>query len=132
MDRIKKHWEEHKTAYLCGASAVVVAGITVLIMRGRYEGFRKEPYGLQTADTVVTMRPLSFLSKQDNVVKVINKYGIGRPGYLIHSLDTNEYFSSQREAASVFGISESLLSKHLSGKLENAEGYNFERLHLAS
>jgi hypothetical protein len=133
MDRIKEHLQKYKTVYLCGATGVAVAGITTLIMRGRYEGLGNAgPYGPKTADTLVTMRPLSFLSKQGNVVKVINKYGRGRPGYLIHSLNTNEYFSSQREAASVFGISESILSKHLAGKIENAEGYMFERICMAA
>jgi hypothetical protein len=131
-NKIREHIERHKTTYACVVTGIGVAAFTTIIMRERYEGFRKEPYGPKTADTLVTMRPLSFLSSQGNVVKVVNKYGIGRPGYLIHSLDTNEYFTSQREAASVFGISEAILSKHLSGKLENAEGYNFERLRFAS
>ena len=131
-NEIREHIKRHKTTYACAATAVGVATITTLIMRGRYEGFRREPYGLETADTSVTMRPLSFLSSQNNIVKVVNQHGTGRPGYLIHSLDSNEYFSSQREAASIFGISESLLSKHLSGKIENVDGYQFERLNLAS
>lgn len=130
--KIKEHFKKHKVAYAF-AAGVAVAGITCAIMRGRYEALADGgAYGPKTIETSVTMRPLSFLSKQDNVVNVVARTGRGHPGYLIRCLDTNEYFSSQREAASVFGISETLLSKHLSGKLENAEGYNFERLSFAA
>ena len=100
-------------------------------MRGRYEALAPGgAYGSETADTLVTMRPLSFLSSQSNVFKIVNRSNHGRPGYLIHSLDTDEFFSSQRETAKVFEISEKLLSNHLNGKLPNVEGYQFERLNL--
>ena len=130
-EEIKSHFEKYKTAYITGG-AVVVASISCLIMRGRYEALAPGgAYGLETADTLVTMRPFSFLSSQNNAVKVVNRSGHGRPGYLIRSIDTNEFFSSQREAATIFGISEKLLSNHLNGKLPNAEGYQFERLNFA-
>jgi hypothetical protein len=128
---VKAHFEKYKAAYIVGGS-VAFASIACLIMRGRYEALAPGgAYGLETADTLVTMRPLSFLSSQNNVVKVVNRSGHGRPGYLIRSIDTNEFFSSQREAATIFGISEKLLSNHLNGKLPNAEGYQFERLNFA-
>ena len=129
---IRSHFERNKTAYMAGAAGVTLAGFTFLIMRGRYEALAPGgAYGPEAADTLVTMRPLSFLSSQSNVVKVVNRSGHGRPGYLIRSLDTDEFFSSQREAATIFGISEKLLSNHLNGKLPNAEGYKFERLNFA-
>jgi hypothetical protein len=131
-DIAKNHFDRYKPLYITGGSAVVLAGFTCLMMRGRYEALAPGgAYGPETADTLVTMRPLSFFSKQENLVKIVNRSGHGRPGYLIHSLNTDEYFASQREAASIFGISETLLSKHLSGKLPDAEGYNFERLTFA-
>jgi hypothetical protein len=127
-NKIREHIKRHKTIYSCVATGIGVATFTTLIMRGRYEGFQTEPYGLKTADTSVTMRPLCFLSKQTNLVNVSNKFGKGRPGYLIRNLDTNEYFSSQREAARVFNISETFLSKHLTGKIPNVDGMHFERV----
>jgi len=130
---IKEHIEKHKIRYSCIATGVVVAGITAIIMKGRYEALAiGGAYGLKTADTSVTMRPLCFLSNQNNIVKVVNKYGTGRPGYLIRSLATNEYFSSQREAAAMFDISETLLSKHLAGKIPNVDGHQFERIYMAA
>jgi len=133
IEKIKIHIEKHKMVYSCAATAVGVAGITAVIMRGRYETLAiGGVYGSKTADTSITMRPFSFFSQQKNVVKVIARDGRGHPGYIIRSLDTQELFGSQREAASVFGISETLLSKHLSGKIQNAEGYRFERLSMAA
>jgi len=133
IEQIKTHIEKHKLAYSCATTGVIIAGFTAIIMRGRYEALAiGGAYGLKTADTSVTMRPLCFLSNQNNVVKVINKYGTGRPGYLIRNLATNEYFSSQREAAAIFDISESLLSKHLAGKIPNVDGYQFERIYMAA
>jgi hypothetical protein len=132
-NKFKEHFKKHRTAYLCALTGAGAVGITWLIMRGRYEALVDDgAYGPKTIDTLVTMRPLSFFSDQTNVVRVIARDGRGHPGYLIRSLNTNEYFSSQREAASVFGISETLLSKHLSGKIEDAEGYKFERLSFAA
>ena len=132
-DEVKSHFEKYKFVYLAGGIGVSVASFTYLMMRGRYEALAPGgAYGPETADTLVTMRPLSFLSSQSNVVKVVNRSGHGRPGYLIRSLDTDEFFSSQREAATIFGISEKLLSNHLNGKLPNAEGYRFERLNFSA
>lgn len=129
---IRSHFQKNKNAYIAGIVGFTFASITCLYMRGRYEALAPGgAYGPETADTLVTMRPLSFLSSQSNVVKVINRANHGRPGYLIRSLDTDEFFSSQREAATIFGISEKLLSNHLNGKLPNAEGYKFERLNFA-
>lgn len=132
LEKIKAHIKEHKVEYACAVTAVVVATFTTIIVRGRYEALATGgAYGLETADTSVTMRPLAFLSRQGNSVSVTNKFGRGRPGYLIRDLDTDEYFRSQRSAASTRGISETILSKHLNGILPDAEGYTFERIRLA-
>lgn len=131
FEQFKQHLKEHKTEYLTG---IGFATITCLIMRGRYEALATGgAYGLETADTSVTMRPLSFFSSQgDNVVSVVVRNGRGNPGYIVRNLDTGKFFSSQREAASAFGISETLLSKHINGKIPNAEGLQFERLPFAA
>ena len=132
FEKIKQHLKNNRKIYLGAAGSVAFAGITCFVMRERYEALANSgAYGLKTADTSVTMRPLSFLSSQINAVNVINRSIIGRPGYLIRSIDTNEFFASQREAAKAFGISEAVLSKHVTGKLPNANGHLFERLYFA-
>ena len=130
--RIKMHFRKNKTRYQFFGLGMI-AGITVVIMRGRYEALAYGgAYGPQTADNLVTMRPLSFMSnRMQNTVKIFANH-TGRPGYLIHSKDYDLYFSSQRETAHMFGISEGVLSKHLNGILPDAKGYQFERVHLAA
>lgn len=131
IENIKEHVKKHKVKYACGATAVVSVGFTCLIMRGRYEVARGGTYGPETIDTSVTMRPLAFLSQQHNTVEVIARDGRGHPGYIVHCLDTDQFFSSQRMAALYHGISETILSKHLNGKLPDAEGIQFERLQIS-
>jgi hypothetical protein len=132
IEEIKDHIERHKVLYSCIGVGIVTAGITCLIMKGRHEGLGNAgPYGLETADTSVTMRPFSFLSQQKNTVEVIAREGRGHPGYVVHCLETNEYFPSQHQTSSVTGISEMILSRHLNGLLPNAQGLHFERIRVA-
>lgn len=131
IEKIKEHIHRHKVAYSCGATAVVVAGITCVVMRGRYEALANGgAYGPKTIDTSVTVRPLSILSRQETAVSVISRNGRGHPGYIIRCVETGEYFSSQRITALLKNISETILSKHLNGILEDAEGLHFERVAL--
>lgn len=132
IKKIKNHIEDYRFTYSwVGITSIVTAGITCAIMKGRYEGLGNAgPYESKTIDTLVTMRPFSFLSQQHNIVEVIARGGRGHPGYIVHSIDTGEFFASQREAASIFGIAQNVMSKHLNGKLEHANGYHFERVQI--
>lgn len=133
LRRIKTHFEKHRDIYIGVGIGAALVGITWVIVKGRYETLANGGvYGLETADTSATMRPFSFLSYQTNSITIKSQTGAGRPGYLVHSLDTGDWFSSQRIAAKFFGISESILSKHLSGKIPNADGFVFERVPLNS
>lgn len=64
LERIKKHINRNKSAYIAGC--VVVAGITYVIMRERHAGMPSVPDG----PVKVTVRPLSFFSSNQatNVV----------------------------------------------------------------
>lgn len=131
--KVRKHWKNNHKFYIGAGGGMVLAGITYTIMRGRYEALAVGgAYGLKTADTSVTMRTLSIFSDQNNVVNVLTREGRGHPGYIIRSLDTDQIFFSQRDAASFFDISETLLSKHLSGKITDAKGLRFERICMAA
>ena len=61
-DEVKSHFEKYKFAYIAGGAGLGLAGVTYLIMRGgRYEALAPGgAYGPETADTLVTVRPLSF------------------------------------------------------------------------
>jgi hypothetical protein len=132
IEKVKTHLHENKKFYIGLGVGICIAGITYTIMRGRYEALATSgAYGLKTADTSVTMRPLFFMSRQNSVVSVVSRSGRGHPGYIIQNLDTGVYFSSQREAAKAFNISETLLSKHLAGKIADVAGFSFERINMA-
>jgi hypothetical protein len=133
FDKIKVHFKENRKFYIGVGTGVAFAGITCLIMRERHEALAiSGAYGLETADTSVTMRSLSFFSNQTNTVNVVTRNGRGHPGYLVRNRDTDEFFMSQREAAQAFNISENLLSKHLNGKIEDAHGHRFERVSITA
>ena len=60
VEKIKDHCKENQRFYLGLGMGLSVAGFTCLIMRGRYEALAVGgAYGLETADTSVTMRPLA-------------------------------------------------------------------------
>lgn len=127
-ERIKEHFKKHCVVYSAIGGAVL-AGITMVVVRGRYETLVSNGvYGSKTADTSITMRPLSFLASQRNVVNVIARNGRGHPGYLVYCKELNGYFRSQQEIADLLAISPTVVSKHIAGKIPDAQGYHLERV----
>lgn len=126
IDEVKAHVSRHRTAYLIGAG-IGIAGITCLIMRGRIEARALcRACGPETADTLVTNRPLfSFFSGQNSVVI---RQEIGRPPYLIHDMTTDLWYSSQTAAAKALGASHSTVTRHLQGIRSHVSGHQLERV----
>jgi len=142
-EKIKNHFIKHKEAYIVGVSGVIVSALatyTCCKMRGRHADVpRVSDEGLITERSVVNepiIRSLNLLSKNSgnhtNVVAVVEKEGRGHPGYLVKCLETGEILSSQQQMANKFGIPESVLSDHLRGRFDNANGLHFERLNVAA
>ena len=100
---------------------VGIAGITCFIMRGRYEACIERAYG-----PIVTVRPLSFFSKQ--FVTVVLRDGRGHPGYVVKCLETGSIYLSQAEAAKAMGFTPSTLSQHLNGMRSHIHGFHLERV----
>jgi hypothetical protein len=118
---IKEHFERNKRVYWI-SSLVVVAGVTCVIMRGRYVGVPRVP-------NVITIRPLTFFSnKTKNIVNVFVRDGRGHPGYMIADLDTGIIYPSQYEAARALNASPGVVSGHLRGKLSDVHGHHLERV----
>jgi len=129
---VKDHFDRNKTRYCCLVTGVVVAGITVIIMKGRYEATRGETYGLKTADTSVAMRPFLFFAKDNTIASTVHRGSSGPPSYIIVCDELpNVSWLSQRSAAIDTGVSETILSKHLSGKLPDVDGLHFRRIGVA-
>jgi hypothetical protein len=121
-ESVKEHFRKYRIAYISGG-VVTFAGITWVIMRGRHAGVLSVPDGLET----VTVRPLSFFSKQ-SVVTVIEREGRGHPGYLVQCKETGDIFLSQAEAARNAGTSAANMSSHLTGKFPDIYGLHYERI----
>lgn len=123
---ITNHVEKNKTVYYI-SSLVLVAGVTRVLTRGRYSpSWTYSPKSIQMLNKI---KPIGIFSKQEihaNLVKVtVND--TGRPGYLTRNIEFDRHFPTQTRTAKEFGISNSTLSRHLSGKIPDAKGLHFER-----
>lgn len=130
LDEVKNHFERNKATYL----TLGIAGITLLIMKGRietlaYGGVSDRSIVGNAALDRINIRPFLFFSKQTiNVVSVIEREGRGHPGYLVRCLETNQTFPTQGEAARHFASDATTMSRHIVGILPNVKGFHFERL----
>ena len=131
---IRSHFQKNKNAYIAGIVGFTFASITCLYMRGRYEALAPGgAYGPETADTLVTMRPLSLLSnRMTNVVTVIDSNRQGPPSWVVRCLETGNIFTSQNAAADAMGLSATNLSQHLNGVQDSVNGFTFERICMAA
>jgi hypothetical protein len=136
MEKIKEHIKKYKREYIVGIAS---AGITAITMRGLHSmvsnaALERRHATLQSGVdglAKVTVRPfsLNFLSKEcDNVVTTIHNGGRGHPGFRVRNIEQMIDFDTQGETARAFNISPSILSSHLNGKLDNANGLHFERI----
>ena len=118
----------------------LTAGITWAIMRRGYLnaqwGFNADAQWGSSSHVKAKSSPLLFAnhsSLSDVGNTTVNIYqGIkGHPGFITRCIDTGEVFSSQKKAADAFGIPEGVLSGHLNGKFDEANGLHFERVFAA-
>lgn len=131
LGKIKAHFVEHKELYIGLGIGVGVAGITAIIVRGRHAEVQRVSDEDPSVKRVI-VRPLNILSNRpattSSVVTVIERDGRGHPGYITRNLETNRYFPSQTKAAEEFDIPLSVMSDHIRGKFEDANGLHFERI----
>lgn len=137
--RIKAHLEKHRTNYIILGTSVVVAGITMAIM--------KDPKRVLLSETQTTLlsevvapdqahaRPFIFsdhsIMNMGTVTNNIHYGKKGHPGFLTIWVETGKIYKSQKAAARAIGVSDSLMSTHLNGKLSDLDGQHFERLHIS-
>ena len=127
FDPIKAHIGRHKVAYSFG-TGVAIAGITCVIMRGRYAGVLRVPDGSER----ITIRPFTFLSNRTNIITLIGRETQGPPSWVVRCKETGDIFISQLDAARTMNLSPSNLSSHLNGKYSDVSGFHFERICLAA
>lgn len=125
IEKIKTHFRENKKTYLVG---IGVAGITAIIMRGIAS------QSISRGISVTAERGISVLGKKvvmENV-SYISSNRQGPPSWVIRCKETNDIFTSQRSAASEMNLSDSEISKHLNGLMDNVRGFHFERICMAA
>jgi hypothetical protein len=133
VKKIKTHFIDHKELYIGLGVGMTVAGITYTMMRDRHATLLSGVDGLKTAEASVTVRPFSFFSSQKNeIVTTIHTGDRGNPGFLTRNIDYDLLFPTQGSAARAFGISPSILSSHLNGKIDSVDGLHFERICMAA
>lgn len=129
IERVKKHIKDHKVAYSCAATAIGVAAFTCVVMRDRHAVLQRGADG----PDVATMRSLcfNFFSNQKdsgNVTATILREGRGHPGYITRWLEEMIDYETQGLAAKEHGVSSSVMSGHLQGKLPDVNGQHFVRV----
>ena len=131
LDKFKAHIKRHKTVYISVGTGVVVAGITMVIMRSNIARGAMGGANARGAFANTASRSFLFHSPQTiNVQTVLDRGGRGHPGWPVQNLETKRIFFSQKEAAKAFDIPEKILSAHITGKFSDADGMHFYRVNL--
>lgn len=135
IEKIKNHFKKNKWTYIFTGATVVLAGITVLIVKGhKTELALQVGPGFSIADPVLPRQgdasPFIYSVGNNNSPITTNVYNgtRGHPGFITRCFETNEVFTSQSSAAKTYGINPKVLSEHLAGVHESANGLHFERI----
>jgi hypothetical protein len=127
FEKVKTHIKEHKFAYSCAATGIVVAGFTAIVMKGSCAILQS---GMDGPAKVTTL-PFSFnfLTRESgNIVTTVHNGNRGHPGFRVRNLDFLIERDTQGEMSRMFSISPAMLSSHLNGKVDNVNGLHFERI----
>lgn len=125
---IKNHIEEHKLAYSCVATSIVVATFTTLIMRG----VTSQHISVTIGDAAGGAIGVAGKNVAMNNVSLISSNRKGSPSWVVRCIETGLVFTSQRKAALAMNISQDHLSNHLNGARDNVGGFTFERICMAA
>jgi hypothetical protein len=122
-DKIKKHFRDHKEAYITGGVCLVVgAAVTYLVMKGDDILASDESVKLINAIHGNTVNG----DMHNTIITILERRG--HPGNMVLCKETGEVFASQARAAAANGISGSSLSQHLAGLKDSVKGLTFENL----
>jgi hypothetical protein len=135
VEKTKAHFRKYKTWYCCAGAGLLGAGITLVIMKGRSAWVGNAASDEDLILNKLFARSFNFFSHHNNVtsniVTVVERDGRGHPGYIVRCLETNEIFPSQHAASASLGIPATVISDHLRGKFEDANGLHLERILVA-
>ena len=122
--RIKEHINKYKEVYIIASTAVIVAGITYVIMRD------VKSQSISRGIAVTADRSIAVVGKkiEMNNVSYFSSNRQGPPSWVVRCLETNQIFTSQRAAAIGMGLAENELSSHLNGIRDHVRDFHFERI----
>jgi hypothetical protein len=113
---VKQHLKNHKTTCITGGVCLVVgAAVTLIVLRNQ-----------AGAPEVVNKITQVGIGNKATIEVYIE--ALGDPGNIIQDTATGTIYASQGQAARALGLSASRLSQHLSGKVDNVDGYVFQKL----
>ena len=122
-DKIKKHFKDHKEAYITGGVCLVVgAAVTYLVI--------KQDQILESDETVSLINNFQGLFYKSPITNDITQLVVrrGHPGFLIQCNETKTIFASINQAAKEMGLNAGNLSSHLHGKNPHVGGFTFTNL----
>lgn len=129
-EKVKQHFKKYKVAYSCGVTAVVVAGITWLIMRDEHI---RGAIGVPAQGAIgVLGKNVMIKDSTLNTVSYIFADRQGPPSWVVRCIETGGIFTSQKAAALEMGLMASRISEHLNGVRDHVNGYTFERICMAA
>lgn len=109
IERIKKHLNENKIAYITGGSCLVI-GVLVGV------GFKSRPVPTQIINTVAPVIDVSpSIAPLINTSSAVN-FG-GHAHKFVKCAETNEIWETVTETAEAAGVSLSRMSRHLNNHL---------------
>lgn len=121
-DKIRRHFQEHKTAYLVAGTAVASAAVATTVTLLVITRVQIHPELLVSAKNSAL---LQWKPKAEVTVKLIRR---GHPGFEVLCNETGERFASIRRAAEVYGLNPGDISRHLRGEVTRVGGKTFTNL----
>ncbi len=116
FEKVKNYLKENKTVYLVGVGGVIVGALGVFLTRGG---------GVQIVDSM-KFTLIQWKSPHTSTTILIPQ-GNGY-GYKVKDTTTGSLYPSQGSAARALGVWPSVVSGHLTGKLDDVNGHVLERI----
>lgn len=122
-DKIKKHFRDHKEAYITGGVCLVVgAAVTYLVVKGNDV--------LDSDESVALVNNFQGLFYKSPITNDITQLVVrrGHPGFIIQCDDTKTIFASINQAAAEMGLRATDIGRHLKGERPHVGGFTFTNL----
>lgn len=116
IEKIKKHFKDHKTVYLASGASFVLGSLTMLALKGKR---------IQIVNTN-TVTPIF-----NNHLESTANFG-GYAHKVVKCLETNQIWESVNDAAEALGTTQSTLSKVLNGHTSDFAGKHYAIIALGS